>query len=189
MSRTIVAVLVVAGALGLSGFSCGGTQEPPPNPFTCSAQIRGAVNEDLWCFAGTFDYTQFPDGGFPEWALNIPLYRGTLVAPEVAGGVGVFFGGPPLLGVAYGWQAGVGSNVSAGGAEFSQAGFGMQFTHQATAPLSQYDSGTGSASVTFTRLPLGPTDYLGAHGVVNASLPSLGVVGAAPGPVTLRVVF
>ncbi len=185
MSRTVVAVLVVAGALGLSGFSCGGTQEPSPNPFTCSAQIRGAVSEDLWCFAGTFDYTQFPDGGFPEWALNIPLYRGTLMAPEVAGGVGFFVTGTPLRGVAYGWNGVDAPNVDAGGAQYD---VGYVMTHEMVVPLSwpDYGTGKGTLSVTFSVVP-GPTDYLGAHGVVDATLEPTGL-GAA-GLVSLKVFF
>ncbi len=188
MSRTIVAVLVVVGALGLSGFSCGGTQEPPPNPFTCSAQIRGAVNEDLWCFAGSYDYSQL-DGGMTEWAIDIPLYRGTPFGPtlpEVVGGVGVFLGGVPALGVTYGWSGGT-TNVTSGASRYSQPGMGMNTTHEAMAPLSQYDPGTGSLSMTFTRVPAGPTDYLGAHGVVDATLEPTGLGALAP--LTLKIFF
>lgn len=194
MPRTVVAALVVAGALALSGFSCGGIQEPPPNPFTCSAQIRGAVTEDLWCFAGTFDYTQFPDGGIPEWALDIPLYRGSPFGPalpEVAGGVGAFTGGPPTAGVSYGWDGGSAPNVTAGGA-FRYAGFAPPdygvITHEMVVPLSWPDlaeSGKGTMSITFSVVPA-PTDFLGAHGVVDATLPAVDGVGA---PVTLKVFF
>ena len=192
MSRTVVAVLVVAGALGLSGFSCGGTQEPPPNPFTCQAQIRGAVNEDLWCFAGTFDYTQL-DGGFPEWALDIPLYRGSPFGPalpEVAGGVGAFTGGPPTAGVSYGWDGGSAPNVTAGGA-FRYVGFvppdyAAVMTHEMVVPLTWPDVGTGKGtmSIIFSVVPA-PNDFLGAHGVVDATLPA--VDGGAP--VSLKVFF
>ena len=190
MSRTAVAALYVAGALALSGFSCGGIPEPPPNPFTCSAQIRGAVNEDLWCFAGAFDYTQL-DPAFPEWALDIPLYRGTLMAPEVAGGVGLFVAGTPVAGVAYGWDGVHAPNVDAGGAQryvgFAPPTYDAVMTHQMVVPLSwpDYGTGTGTLSVTFSAVP-GPNDYLGAHGVVDATLPS---VDGLAGPVTLRVVF
>jgi hypothetical protein len=188
MSRTVVAALVVAGALGLAGFSCGGTQEPPPNPFTCSAQIRGAAGEDLWCVAGTFDYTQV-DAGIPEWVIDIPLYRGSPSSPtlpEVVGGVGVFLGGAPALGVPYGWSSGT-TNVTSGTGQYSQPPAEMMPTHEAVAPLG--DPGIGSFSMTFTRVPAGPTDYLGAHGVVDATLQPIVGSGGSPLPVTLHVVF
>lgn len=182
MSRIVVASLAVAGALALSGFSCGGTPEPPPNPFTCYAQVRGAVNEDLWCFAGAFDYTQL-DPAFPEWALNIPLYRGTLMAPEVAGGVGFLVTGPPLLGVPYGWDGVNAPTVDAGGADFY-----VEYvrTHEMVVPLSwpDYGTGKGTLAVTFSVVPA-PNDFLGAHGVVDATLPA--VDGGAP--VSLKVFF
>ena len=194
MSRTAVAALAVAGALALSGLGCGCTPQPAPIPFGCSAQVRGAVSEDLWCFAGTFDYTQFPDGGLPVWALNIPLYRGTLMAPEVAGEVGFFVTGTPAARVAYGWNGTSAPNVDSGGA-LREVGFvppvyaGVA-THEMVVPLSWPDlsgMGRGTLSVTFSVVP-GPADPLGAHGVVDATLPPT-ASGGFTQPVTLRVAF
>ncbi len=188
MSRTVVAVLVLAGAFGLSGFSCGGTPQPAVNPLTCYAQFRGAANEDLWCIPGTFDYTTLPDGGVQSWALNMPMYRGPLMNMEVAGGVGFFAPGPPVPGVAYGWDGIHAPNVSAGGAQryvgAVPPGFAVM-THEMVVPMSWPDLGKGTLSVTFSVVP-GPTDYLGAHGVVSATLPS---VDGVAGPVTLTVAF
>lgn len=192
MPRTVVAALAVGGALALSGFDCGGAPEPPPSPFACSAQVRGAVNEDLWCFAGTFDYTQL-DPAWPEWALNIPLYRGSLMAPEVAGGVGFFVTGPPAVGVAYGWDGLHAPTVDAGGAQryvgFGPPAYDAVMTHEMVVPLSwpDYGTGVGTLSVTFSVVP-GPGDPLGAHGVVDATLPAVAGGGYAQ-PVTLRVFF
>lgn len=192
MSRALAAVSVVAGALALSAFSCGGTAPEPANPFTCAAQFRGAVNEDLWCFAGTFDYTQLPDAGIPKWALDIPLYRGPMMNMEGAGGVGMFVTGTPAVGVTYGFDGGQAPNVDSGGALRVQGAVPPSYagvtTHLMSSPLSwPLDTGIGTLAVTFSRVP-GPTDLLGAHGVVDATLQPV-ADGGYTSPVTLHVVF
>ena len=149
------------------------------------------MNEDLWCVAGTFDFTTMPDGGVQSWALNMPMYRGPMLNMEVAGGVGVFTSGPPTVGVSYGWDGGSAPNVESGSA-FRVVGFTPPlwddvWTHEMMVPLTWPDVGTGKGtmSITFSVVPA-PTDYLGAHGVVDATLPS---VDGVAGSVTLRVFF
>lgn len=192
MPRTVVAALAVAGALALTGFgSCGGTPAPVVNPFACHASFRGAVNEDLWCFAGSFDYTTLPGAPIPQWALDIPLYRGPLAVMEGAGGVGMFVTGTPLVGVTYGWDGVRAPTVDSGGALRVQGmvppAYAGVTTHVMDVPLSWPGTGTGTLAVTFSYVP-GPTDFLGAHGVVNATLEPVAGSGYTL-PVTLHVDF
>ena len=188
-------LLLALLSLPLLAFDCGGDDSSsPPGGFGCRLELRGAVNEDLWCVATAYDYSAMP---MPtnEWAFMLVAYRGQPVAggalPDPAAEVGFFLVGPPALGPSYGW-AGALSTVDSGSASrwsgSLQAGT-YEETHLALAPLFAGDAGTGSVATRFTAIPP-PTAtgaaLLGVHGSVEGTLPALDGVSA---PVTLRASF
>jgi hypothetical protein len=165
-------------ALPLLAFDCGGKEEG--NPFgSCTLQVRGGVNEDLWCIVAAYDYA---DMGSTMWAFELAAYRGM---QEVAGGAGLFHDGRPALYTAYGWTGPTTSNVESGGA---MRDAGMTTTHEATSPLLG-SGGTGTLSVAFTKIPppgaTGPA-LTDVHGTLSGTLPASDGVSA---PVTFYATF
>ncbi len=174
--------------------ACAGS-DPPPSPFACTLQVRGAVNEDLWCIAAAYDYSQldagFPDGGLSDWAFDLAAYRGTPTAPEIAGGAGLFLSGPPVLGQAYGFTT-VTSTVQAGGAErdegWNPSAFNPVTTHEAHAPLAPGDVGVGSLTVRFTRIPGLAELPIAVNGTLDGTLEPV-PDGGYTAPVTIHAEF
>lgn len=171
-------------ALPLLAFDCGG-DDPPQNPLglACTLQIRGAVNEDLWCIVAAYDYSDL-DPTSTMWALDLAAYRGMT---EVGGGVGFFHDGRPSLATAYGWS-GNASTVDSGEAVRYVGEASPVATHEAIAPLMGY-GGTGALTVTFSRIP--PPGATGAqlmdvHGTLSGTLPA---VDGVSGPVTFTATF
>jgi hypothetical protein len=191
MRSRILAVLL---ALPLLAFDCGGGDPAPPtSPFgmICKLQIRGAgagVNEDLWCVVSAVDYADMGSPG--TWAFELVAYRGMT---QVGGSVGVFLGGRPAIGSPCGWTAGT-SSVTSGGAlravgDMTVVPSTYQETHRAEAPLGLL-AGTGSMSVTFSRIPAVGTSTgpgsIDVHGILSGTLPAAD--GVSP-PVTFSAVF
>jgi hypothetical protein len=172
-------VLAAAMALPLV-LGCGG-KDGPRSPFGCTLDVAGAVSEELWCIVAAYDYTELP---LPqdEWGFLLVAYRGTLEAPEVAGEVGMFLGGRPALGTAYGWDGAARTALLTDGAADRYDGDGFP-THSAWS----IDE-TGMLSVEFSAIPRpGATDgeLIGVHGTLSGVLPS--ETGGAP--VTVSATF
>jgi len=192
------AVLLAAASLTLLAFDCGGhdTSTPGPTPLgTCQVAIRGAVSEDLWCFASAVDYSALPGSTSTQWALQIAAYRGsplspTAALPDPAAQIAFFLPARPSLGQTYGWSATT-SNVESGTASRwvgSVQGGTPQLTHEAMSLGAGYD-GTGSLAAQLTAIPpASATDaeLLDVHGTIDASAPAVDPAGAS---ITLHAVF
>lgn len=182
------AFLLSLAALPLLAFDCGGPDpEPAYDPFGCTISVRGAVSEDLWCIATVFDYSAMPPGYSTDmFVVEFAAYRGSLEAMDVAGGGGFFLPARAVTGVTYGWNSADGStNVNSGGLIYEDASW--EITHEATAPLSELDYGTGAFSATLSRIPAASAvneELLGVDGTATATLES--TTGGAPVTFTIR---
>lgn len=160
-------------ALPLAAFDCGGDPPPDRDPFGlgCKLHVAGAATEDLWCIMVAHDYSQDPQP-LNQWVFEVVAYRGMT---EVGAGVGMFLGGRPALGTAYGWSGSNRHPWLTEGSATRYVGFGNA-THEALSI-----DGTGSLSVTFSAIPAtGATgeQSVGVHGTLSGTLPS--TTGGAP---------
>jgi hypothetical protein len=169
------AALLALASLPLLGFDCGGTKsDSGGHPGTSTLQIRGAVNEDLWCIVNATDYSLL-DPTNTEFDISLDCYRGMAEPGAVAV---IFLETPPSLNTSYGWDstgATPVTNVYSGDAVRMQLdGAGFPFdTHSGSAPFG--DAGAGKLSYTLTSI--GPADpakpgFVAVHGTLTATVPS-----------------
>jgi hypothetical protein len=176
------AALLALAALPLLGFDCGGTKsDPGGHPGTSTLQIRGAVNEDLWCIVAATDWSLL-DPSYTDFDLMLDCYRGMAEPGAVAV---IFLETPPSLHTPYGWDStGVTpvTNVFSGDAIRMQLdGDGFPYdTHSGWAPVG--DDGAGKLAYTLTAI--GPADpvypgFVTVHGTLTATVPSTTPGGGA----------
>ncbi len=191
MRRTLWLAPCVAAVLSLAGFgSCGGT-EAPKGGGGGRMEGRGAVSEDLVCFAavsGTAAAPQLdaglPDAGAGGWIFDMPCYR-SLTDVDLGAGVGLILTAAPQLGKAYGF--GDPAIELASATRYTGA------TATATSPVATHEAtdapgamAVGALVFTFTALP-GPADLPTAvHGTVTGTLPA---TAAGSGTIAIAATF